>query len=105
MYKLHRHAVYFYLQFFLLDRLHARTNKHCHSFIAVVCLCSHSVLGILGIKNTCIGLSWLFNVNAGRCVCVFDFDDTLRVNSADGRKGDLPLRDGKFVIEMCQVSG
>lgn len=39
----------------------------------------------------------------GRCVCIFDFDETLRIVSADGKHKDTPAPDGFRVVEECRV--
>lgn len=40
---------------------------------------------------------------SGKCVCIFDFDETLRVWR--GGNGDSPARDGQGIIRRCKVRG
>lgn len=37
------------------------------------------------------------------CVCAFDFDDTLRVVSPDGKNQDMPAPEAWASIAMCKV--
>lgn len=38
---------------------------------------------------------------SGKCVCIFDFDETLRVWK--GNNGDTPAADGQGIIRKCKV--